>query len=267
MKAPDSAIPIETIVAAARAEANGLALDEEAFASWIEAVPARTASAAADNAAELALAFRCARGDEAAMRVFERSYLAPLASTLPSPHRGEAAEILQILRERMLLSDGARPPRIDDFTGRGRLAGWLKVAAVRVALNLERDRRREVPLDEDTALAERAAGDLEIDDLKRRYSQEFRAAFTAGLAAIAPRERTLLRQHYLDGLRMDAIAAAHHVHRITVVRWMSSARESLERETRRELGARLRVDHGELESILRLIESRMDVSIRAFLGE
>jgi RNA polymerase sigma-70 factor (ECF subfamily) len=76
----------------------------------------------------------------------------------------------------------------------------------------------------------------------------------------------VLRQHYLDGLTMDAVAGLYRVHRITVVRWMNEARAALAKETRRELGARLRVDKRELESILRLIESQIDVTLRAFLG-
>ena len=72
--------------------------------------------------------------------------------------------------------------------------------------------------------------------------------------------------HRLDGLTMDAIGGIYQVHRITVVRWMNQARQALAKETRRELSTRLRVDHQELESIMRLIESQMEVSLRAFLG-
>lgn len=255
------------VLAAARAAWPSLAFDDAAFGAYLAASPQRAAAVTTENAGELLLAFACASGDPDALRIVERSYVEPLASELPSRHRSDAAEVVQVLRERMLVPSGGRPPRIETFTGRGHLKSWLKVAAVRVALNLERGRRREVPLDEDGALAERVGGDPEIDDLKRRYAAEFRAAFTAGLAALSPRDRTILRQHYLDGVKMEAIAALHRVHRITVVRWMEAARGALERETRRELGQRLRIDRVELESILRLIESRMDVSLRAFLGK
>jgi hypothetical protein len=39
------------------------------------------------------------------------------------------------LRERLLVRRGDRPARIADYPGRGALARWLRVTAVRVALN------------------------------------------------------------------------------------------------------------------------------------
>jgi len=255
---------LRSVAAAARATWPDVTFDDEAFVDFLRARPARLAAASTACAGDLLLAFGCARGDAAAIRILEQQYLLGLGASLPGPHRDDAAEIVQILRERLLVPAGGRPARIEDYTGRGAMQSWLRVAAVRIALNLKRSRRREIPLDEDRALAERASGDLEIDDLKRRYSTEFRAAFAAALEALPVRDRTLLRQHYLDGLTMEAVGALHRVHRITVVRWMDRARVALARETRRELTARLRVNEAELSSIIRLIESQMDLSIRAF---
>ncbi len=253
------------IVAAARAAWPEVVFDDGAFTAFLRARAARAMAASIKNAGDLLLAFACARGDAVALRIVEREYLGEPEALLPKRHQHEAAEIVQLLRERVLVSEGSAPARIEAYTGRGPLQAWLRVAAVRVALNLQRKSRREVPLDEDGSLAERAGQDLELVDLKRRYEREFRAAFSAGLRALAPRDRLLLRQHYIDGLGMAAIAGVHRVHRITIVRWMETARTALARETRRELGTRLRVDRRELESILRLVESRMDMSIQAFL--
>ena len=256
---------LRDIARRARAAWPQIVFDDAAFVAFLEAHPARAAAASPDNAAELLLAFACAHGDPTAVGIVERTYLEKLGALLPVRHQGDAAEIVQVLRERILVPAAGKPARIDGYTGRGTLEAWLRVAAVRVALNLRRKNRREVPLDEDRVLAERAGGDLEIEDLKRRYQTDFREAFAGALQALSPRDRTLLRQHYLDGLTMETIASLHRVHRITVVRWMESARVALALETRRELRARLHVDRRELSSILRLIESRMDMSIRAFL--
>jgi RNA polymerase sigma-70 factor, ECF subfamily len=252
---------------AARAAWPEIDFEDQAFIAFLEASSARVTAASASNAGDLLLAFACARGDAAAVRIVDREYLRRPEALLPARHRHDAAEIVQILRERVLVPSADKPARIEGYTGRGTLQSWLRVAAARVGSNLQRSRRHEVLLDEDRLLAERAGEDLEIDDLKRRYSAEFRSAIAAAMNALAARDRTLLRQHYLDGLTMEAIGALHRVHRITVVRWMEAARGALARETRRELGARLRIDRRELESILRLIESRMDMSIRTFLGK
>ena len=225
-----------------------------------------TRSASVERAGDLLLAFACAKGDPAALAILEREYFARLPTLLPSRLGAEASEVVQMVRERMLVpNETGAPARIASYGGRGALLGWLRVAAVRLALNLQRSRRREVPLDEDVELATRASGDLAIDDLKRRYRTEFKDAFGAALGALAPRDRLLLRQHYLDRLPMETIGRLHQVHRITIVRWMDAARVALAGATRRELGTRLRVDPEELESILRLLESQMDLSIRAFL--
>jgi RNA polymerase sigma-70 factor (ECF subfamily) len=252
---------VAEMVAAARAARPELAIDEVAFGRFLRARPARLEPSARAHAGDLALAFACAQGDNAALRVLENDHLARMADILPARYRTEASEVAQVLRDRLLVQS-----KIGDFTGRGDLRAWLRVAGVRVALNLERRKRREVVLPEEHALEDRAAVDLELAHLKRRYRTEFKEAFTAALAALEPRSRNLLRQHYLDGLTMDAVAALYRVHRITVVRWMNEARSRLGEATRRELIARLRVDKRELDSIMRLIESQIDVTLRAFLG-
>jgi RNA polymerase sigma-70 factor, ECF subfamily len=256
---------IQMLLAAAQKARPELGVDQAAFGAFLRARPERL-DASLDHAGDLALAFACSRGDPAALRALDAELLSRLPPMLPARHRGDAAEIVQHLRDKLLVADEAGRVKIGEYGGRGALGGWLRVAAVRVALNIERGKKHEVHLDEDRALAERAAGDLEIEHLKRKYRTEFREAFTAALEALEARPRNLLRQHYLDGLTMEAIGAIYRVHRITVVRWMEQARASLAKETRRELASRLRVDRSELESILRLIESQMDVSLRAFLG-
>jgi RNA polymerase sigma-70 factor, ECF subfamily len=256
---------IRQIMVAACAARPDLVLDAAAFDAFLRERPERLGGAALAHAGDLALAFACSCGDQVAVRAFDREYLSRVTDLLPARHRAEATEIAQILRDRLLVAGDGGRAKIGDFSGRGGLEGWIRVAAVRVALNLQRSRKREVALDEDRALAERAAGDLEIEHLKERYRREFKEAFTAALGALDTRARTILRQHYLDGLTMEAIGAVYQVHRITVVRWMDQARAALARETRRELTSRLQIDRAELDSILRLIESRVDVTLRAFL--
>jgi RNA polymerase sigma-70 factor, ECF subfamily len=235
---------------------------DPAFLAYLAERPA----CAPEHEDDLQLAWACARGDAEALRALEREHFARV-DLLPPRHRQDAGEVVQQLRQRLLLADGDGKMRITEYTGRGPLRAWLRVAAVRLALNLQRARKRERPLDEDGELAQRAMGDVEVDDLKRRYGAAFKEACGVALASLEVRQRNLLRQHYLDGLTMEVIAPLYRVHRITIVRWMEKARAELARATRRELSARLRVERTELESILRLIESQLDVSMRAFFGE
>jgi RNA polymerase sigma-70 factor (ECF subfamily) len=102
--------------------------------------------------------------------------------------------------------------------------------------------------------------------LKTHYREQFRAAFAVALAELAPRDRTLLRQHYLLGLGIGEIATMYGVHRGTSARWLERCTRVLLSATRRTLATQLRVDRTDVDSILRLVRSRLEVSIRAALA-
>lgn len=93
------------------------------------------------------------------------------------------------------------------------------------------------------------------------YRDEFKRAFHAAVEALDDRERLLLRQHALDGLSIDQLAALHGVHRATAARQVQAARQSVLAATQRELIRRLRLARGELASVMRLIASRLDVTL------
>jgi hypothetical protein len=103
--------------------------------------------------------------------------------------------------------------------------------------------------------------------MKRQYGPAFKAAFAAAFSALAPRQRTLLRQQVLDGLTIDELGALYRVHRATAARWLERAREALLSGTRTALERELKVSATECESIMRLAQSQLHVSIRRLLGE
>ncbi len=260
--ASESELTLLALVAQARAAHPGVEVEDAPFLAFLRA----RGELSEAHLGDVVLAFGCSRGDAAALRILERDYFRTgHESLLPPRHRADAPEVLQLLRHRLLVPDEEGRVRIGEYSGRGALRAWLRVAAVRVALNLYRSHKRERPLEEDRELANRAAGDLEISHLKGRYLREFKEAFSAALATLEVRDRNLLRQHYLDGLTMETIAPLYQVHRITIVRWMEKARAALGKSTRVELSSRLQVERTELESILRLIDSQLDMSVRAFL--
>lgn len=219
------------------------------------------------KASDLYLACACARGDHRALTYFETKLLPEIqAALLKRDPSFQVEEMKQILFQKLLLPDGANPPRITKYSGRGDLRSWVCVTAVREAIDHHRKNQREQALD-DGALADLASdgGDQELSYLKRIYREEFKAAFQESLGALSSRERNVLRHNLLDGLNIDQIGAIYNVHRATVARWIAKARETLLTETRTLLMKRLRVDQNEFESIMRLIQSRFDVSIHHFL--
>ena len=71
------------------------------------------------------------------------------------------------------------------------------------------------------------AADPELLHLKQHYREAFRAAFASAMTSLSSEERVLLRQHFIDGLNIDEIAALHHIHRATAARWLAQARETI----------------------------------------
>ena len=260
--------------AAAQAAWPALAVPLEAFAAGVaRAVPEASARAVAGlHAADLYLALACAQGEQAALAAFDRDLTGVIerAATASGATPAEAAELVQIVRVRLLVGKtaAAPAPAIATFSGKASLASWVKVVATREAARLlARDRRQE-PLEDEVLAKEIASGDdPQLEHLKRTYREEFRAAFAAAVEALTDRERLVLRQYTLDGLGIDQLAQLHHIHRATAARWVAAARRAVVEGTRRALIARLRVPPDELDSILRLIRSQLDVSLPAALRD
>jgi RNA polymerase sigma-70 factor (ECF subfamily) len=265
---------LEELLEKARTAWPTIKVDRAAFLAHVaERMPAEgTADAAVGSlhAGDLFLAFGCAVGEPHAITAFEQHFLPEVAGYVAQIDRSGAFvdEVRQRLRERLLVSDGeGGKPKISEYTGRGPLAAWLRVASVRTALNLRRGAKREVSTTEETPAMRAPAVDPELDYLKTRYAQEFKEVFKATLGTLNRDERTVLRLHYMDGLTLDQIAVAYHVHRSTAARWLASARERIVTETKRLLSERLKANPKEVESLLAVVRSQLDVSIYKYLGK
>jgi RNA polymerase sigma-70 factor (ECF subfamily) len=230
-------------------------------------LPADNPDPGALATADLYLACACADGDPQALRTFDHE-LSPVierALALSGATLDERREVMQIVRTRLLVANGDRPPPIASYSGKGGLKSWVRVVATREAARLLAKYRREQPDDDALADAISPGDEPALGFLKRTYREEFKQAFHAAVAALADRERLLLRQAELDGLSIDELAAFYRVHRATTARWVQSAREAVLEGTRRQLAVRLGIDSGEVSSIMRLIRSNLDVSLPALL--
>ena len=82
---------------------------------------------------------------------------------------------------------------------------------------------------------------------------------------MSTRERAVLCLNVRDGLSIDKLAAVYGVGRSTVARWLSAAREIVERETRSELVSRLKLSPSAFESLAAEVQSNLDVSLVGLL--
>ena len=218
---------------------------------------------------DLYLACGCTAGDAAALAGFEAHCGFAIARTIAAAgvSMADRADLGQVVRQRLLIAPvHGGVPRIATYSARGSLRTWVRVVATREAARVWPRWRRELSTGDDELVGLIATDDNpEIRYLKCLYRQEFRRAFHTAVDALGDRELLLLRQHTIDGLGVDQLARLHGVHRATAARWVQAAREAVLAGTRRELVQRLRLDRSELASIMRLIESQLDVSLPRLL--
>jgi RNA polymerase sigma-70 factor (ECF subfamily) len=222
---------------------------------------------------ELYLACACARGEGRALAAFDQAYGRDVdrAFARVRPAGIAADDARQILWQKLFVGGAERRPRILDYAGRGGLRAWTRMTAVRTFIDLARERsdqRSEVALDEVLLSAalppERTAPDLAL--LRSQYRAEFRAAFEEAVASLTPRQRNLLRQHLVHGLTIDQLGALYRVHRSTCARWLEAARDRLVVGARRGLAARLGVTAAELDEVMELVASQLDITFQRVLS-
>jgi RNA polymerase sigma-70 factor (ECF subfamily) len=172
--------------------------------------------------------------------------------------------VVQLAYAKLFVGD-RRPPAIASYAGRGSLAGWLRMIAVRIALDQRRADNPEV-LDDEILAWPDSRDDPELATIRQRYGDAFKAAFVRAMESLTPRERNVLRQQVVFRMTLDQIAKLHRVHRSAVARWLADARQRLLSVTRDALGDRIGANRAQVESILTLLHSQLDVSIERLLA-
>ena len=231
-------------------------------------VPAGLSSLHAEG---LYIACACVGAVAGAMAALEEAFFRDLDAKLArmSPDPGFGEEVKQRVRAKLFVDDPGRPARIASYAGRGDLRTFLRVLMTREAISLRRHGRgrREVPLGDERQAERWETTDPELLHLRRSYEAEFEEAFREAIAALTSEERNLLRYYYVDRLNIDHIGAIYGIHRVSASRRLNKARLALVERTREHLAERLDLGSTDLRSVLRLIQSAVDVSLRRALGD
>ena len=254
---------VAALVERARGAWPELALDDARFAAYL-------AGRLGDGdeppyVEDLYLACACVDGLPRALEIFDARHLSAVPRHLLRLDRSPAFvdEVRQRLRERLFVGSDGESPRLASYSGRGPLGTWVKIAAIRLALNLRRSDRDQSLSPGDEPMI---AGSPELLLLRHRHRADFNAAFCQAVAALTVEQRQLLRLHFLDSVSLGRIAALHHVDKSTISRRLQLAREALFGETERRLRARLKLGDGEAGSLMRLLRSQLgDVSVARLL--
>jgi len=261
----------ESLLGVARMHWPRVKLDEGQIATFIgERIsgPDLVAALASAPAADLALAAACAAQEPTAHAAFEAVLTevdAAGASTGATPDQIE--EVKQLLRVQLLVTKDGKPPGISGYRGKGPLRGWLRITATRELIRHKKKRTREVSFEQSLDRYLSSGVDPALEQLKQEYRNEFALALDEAIEDLSPEDRTLLRQSLVDDMSIDAIGAAFGVHRATAARWLHRARAALVSATHRRLASRLELPIEQVESVIRLVQSKLDASVIRYLRD
>lgn len=235
---------------------------EATVLEWLEGRSGSFTETPNAYAGDLALAVGCARAHPIALSLLEERLLTKVGAYVGRVDSSPSFidELRQILREHLLVGD---KPRIGEYAGRGSLEGWLRVTATRLAL---RSKQRQPPIAEpNTERAASGAHDPETDFLKHRYRQDLAAALEAAVGALPKEERTWLKLYYLDELTIEQIGALYRVHASTVSRRLRALEGKLLEDLREEIRGRLKLASSEVDSLIDLCRSQLNVNLSGVL--
>lgn len=254
-----------------RASLASLGHSEDSVSRMIDHCSSRSDCAEwrAEWAADFALVTSCLSGEAPrSVAAFVLRFGPLLRGAAGRVLRNGAAidEFVQDLLSRAFVGDGAAP-LLASYAPTGALAAWLQVVTIRAAVRASTRRVRDLRRDEEDLgdfCAAMVDDSPEVLALKDSYQAEFRAAFRRAAEALSADDRALLRGHLIEGRTTEALAGIHSVDRSTVSRWLSRIRTRLASEVRAELAKHKRLTGPECESVIRMLDSRLDFSLSVF---
>jgi len=230
--------------------ARDVDIDLEAFEAWLGA------KKSAPQLEALGLVFACLQGDAAALEVLDVEHLQKVRRSLKKMNVDAALEDELMSWLRFELFDG----QLATYEGKGDLTGFLRAIAAHEALKRLQKQKKEVPSDEAPDVP---MPNAELAVMKGAYGKAFTTALETSFRSLELSERNLLRQYFLDGLSIDALAKVHSIHRATAARRVGAARERLTERVRTALINSLQVSDESVNAIITL--SNLDESLGLIL--
>ena len=262
----------------AGAERFGLA--QQDFASILQEVVAKYLPAHASpsevlelltnlRVEELALARSCARGHEAAWEIFLNRYREKLYNAAQSIAREDStardlADSLYADLYGTRTADGRRVSKLDSFTGRGSLEGWLRAVLVQEYVNRYRQQQRLVSLEERNEAG--VQFQAEDPDPAQALDSRLEEATDEALASLAGEDKFILASYYLDGRTLAEIGRLLGVHESTVSRKLEKITASTRKAIRAGLVKR-GMSSNEAEQAMDVEVSELSLDVRRRLAE
>ena len=218
---------------------------------------------------DLYLAWGCVHGDEAALKSFATHFdeMVDGAVRRFAKQGLDVDDAKQKVVEYILFPTETRAAAISLYGGHGSLKGYLGVTVVREVLRMLKAAKRMPVMDlQDPAMALADVNDdPELQVLKNRYRTEFKTAFQTAFTDLEAADRNLLRYYYVSELTLMQIAAISGVKHNTISRRLAKVRGNLLVGTRDRLMTMAGIQQNQFESIVRLVQSQLNVSMYRML--
>src|SRR5437868_6248831 len=261
-----------------RSGGSAYALSLEQFAVILQHVVSRTEGMSRANKQqvgsflstlkldELALAHGCAAGNQHAWDVFLTKYRESIYQSARSITRNETTgkELADSLYAELYGLGPAedRRSKLALYSGRGSLAGWLRMVLAQSYVNQIRAGRRLVSIEEEEEMhgTQYAAATPEAATVAE---PRLREATDEMLRELSEEERFLLSSYFLDGRRLAEIGRTLGVHESTISRKMEKLLKEIRKRIRKGLerrGMSRRQAEEALETDVRDLE--LDVAAR-----
>jgi RNA polymerase sigma-70 factor (ECF subfamily) len=218
---------------------------------------------------ELVLARACAAGNEAAWEAFLLRSREKLYSAAHHIAREESAarELADSLYSDLFgtaVREGKRVSKLDFYTGRGSLEGWLRTVLGQEYVNRYRSHKRLVSLEEqEEAGAQYAAPAAEP---QQGADPRLLAAVEEALAALKAEDRFLLASYYLDQRTLAEVGRALGIHASNVSRRLEKVAGGLRERVRNSL-CKQGLDRRQAEELMEVDVRDLEVNIRARLTQ
>lgn len=238
----------------------------QAFQSMWEQRLQQTPTLEASKASDVFMVAALSRVEPLAVEWLREQVHAALVSVSGAVPQSRWADVESDMLQRLLIDAPDRPARIREYKGTGTLKAWLRVIVVRAAL------KTQTPVDLSGVeeawweALQSTATTLEVGVLHGEFRESLAPAMLAAIDALSPKDRSLLRLHYLEDVSMEALARSYRVHAASVSRWVEGARAAFLSAVRDELARRTGVGRLAVDSLVRVLQDRFDISFRRALA-
>jgi RNA polymerase sigma-70 factor, ECF subfamily len=219
---------------------------------------------------ELALARACAAGHNSAWEIFLTRYREKLFHSALRIAREESAarDLADNLYGELYgttTREGARISKLESFTGRGSLEGWLRTVLAQEFVNRYRRTKRLVSLDEEIEEGAQFAAP-EPEPASSVDPRRLESLTDAALAGLSSEDRLVLAAYYIDGRPLTEVARMLGVHESTISRKVHKLAKSLRKKI---LAGMMRQGIGrrEAEEALKADVRDLRVNIRGSLAQ